>query len=880
MGSASVLLRIRGVLLSALLLLVAGVGFADNVRVKGDHVYYIHRTAGLFILNKSLQVEKVISLPGDLPNDVDADTQTGNVFVACDGGVAFIPQSANAAQWIEDTITTGSLGGNPIQMKQGFTRVAVCDAGGQAFFCHSNDASGLTTMQGFVVRMPAAGGALVNNSPSGTSTARAFEALICDQTAKRVFSISYSGIFHMFDGSTGARLDGSALGDTPFLGGVLDCYFDESLGTKLVGGSFTRVDSKSSVGMIGYNDTGLLNEYGWTSPLHNSRPLRKYHGHYFCGLYESDDFDGKAGVAVTDSAPALFFDSGKNHADNPNRVHVLAPTGNVIFAGCDHGVMVLSAISGQAPQKIALGDTDGQGNLAELESGHVVGGALGQTSSLNGSDPIYLVEAFTNGNVSQPDLSAYALKLTSATPPIISLDGTRRVELFGENLTPDCKVYVDEASVSGGNPKWMATDVSLTGTTSLMATLPPVGFGPMDVLISNNNGRQRADKKDAVVFTRPDIEIQKKDFLIVDKDADPYQWGNVSDPYDRRGAIYRLNGDTGQMDLVAMGAEMYAPKDIAQDPVTGGWFLSIQDFPILSLNGGDSGVFGLDPRKGYFSVKRNLFAANEEFNIAQQILFTPDGRFLYLDSGANVYDSEDNIIGSGRIFEIGAAGSITRFNDYPFWNQPTTMDWGPNGKIYLCDSGDFFGGNPRNWAPGLHRVDPNTGYTELVFRNSKIGHPLDAAFTPEWKLLVIGAHVRTVTGGAKALSSSSYTQDKKGRRTPRITPSWIMSAFFDVSIAEVNVKAAPDDPDAVKVFYSPEETGIVPTCMAFWGRQLYFIGVTTDGDTDHWGLYRFHSYDHTHPELVQQLTGLSYPNRLVIVGPHPRADATEWQGYR
>jgi len=217
----------------------------NTVAVKGSDVYYVHRNLGLLILSKSLQVEKVISLPGGPPEEVDADTVTGNAFVACDGGVAFVPFGADQAQWIPDNLSMGSWMGNPIQIKQGFTDVVVCDTAGYAYFCHSYDSSGLTGMQGYVVRMPTSGGQLQDVSPATTDVLRrAFEELVANLDEKKVFTASYSGIFSMYDAAAGTVLDVKSSGENPYLGDVWDFYLDSrELGipprmVNLVGGDF------------------------------------------------------------------------------------------------------------------------------------------------------------------------------------------------------------------------------------------------------------------------------------------------------------------------------------------------------------------------------------------------------------------------------------------------------------------------------------------------------------------------------------------------------------------------------------------------------------------------------------------------------------------
>ena len=624
--------------------------------------------------------------------------------------------------------------------------------------------------------------------------------------------------------------------------------------------------------------------------------MRDYHDHFFIALYEPEAFGEKSGIVVDDRVKdaTAFFQSTE-----AGDILTLTPSGNAIFGSGRAGVMVPSAVEGVMPELRRQTQTGGQGRLVEIESGHVVGGCLGGGLSINGSAPAYLVFADEGGTIDKVDLSQYALTLTSANPPVAGIDGTTRIELSGANFTPDCQVFIDVDQVvrdwqagreTDAELDLEAKDVTFAGADTLLITAPSVGIGPFDVVVSNNDGRQIAVKNDAVLLARSDLTLQSGDLLIVDEEADLFDLvPDDEENTDQPGAVFRFSPSAGQMDLVTTGKNLRDPIDLAKDPLTNGYFMFVGGFlfsGIPLLQDGNGGVFSLDPVKGYFNVASNLYAAGSGFDIPQQILFTPGGRTLLLDSGANIYDpNHENIVGSGAIFEVQAAGSLIQYVTTPYWDQPRTFDLGPDGMLYVSDPGDIFFGSPeRNWMPGIHRVDIDSGSIELLFRNRSIGFPWDAEFGPDGKLYMISFLGSLLEGPRYDLFKDGWIDGGDLDRVVETQKSHDLLGDFNLdgftngldlmdfgkkwmgpggmfpALIRIDVNAPGDR--AVELLLA--KTDLMPTALAFDpSDNLLLIATTATGPASN--LYRFNFEDPENPAFLHELPGLKRPHRMVMV---------------
>ncbi len=875
----------------------------NNIISRGNRIYYFHPAYGLFVLNQSLLVERLVSLSYGSPNEVDADGKSGNAFVACDGGVTFIPDSSINPTWYPDNISMGSWMGSPMQIEQGYDQVVASQSGGYVYFSHSYDSSGATGMNGYVVRMPATGGPLENLTPDGEPySIRAYEGLLADDEIDRVIAIQYGGIFTMFNATTGELLESSSSGMTPLLGDLVNCYMEkEADGDRFAGGAFLfparpNLPIECSVlDLIIYTDKALLGTAGFTSSFTNSRPLYSYHGRHWHGVFDCDELENKTGVVTYKEYEGTqeFFETGSKGYGLP---HGLTPSGNEMFVSCNLGALIINAPDGGVPSLKTELATQGQGEFVEMTTGHGVAGIESPGFALNGNAPVYLIEAI-NGSLNKVDLSAYAMHLNSCNPPLAGYEGNTVVTLSGVNFTPDCKAYIDidyvardrEDGVANESSLYLAMkDVQYGGPGTLFAKAIPAGLGPFDIAVTNNNGRQWTNLRNAVMLTRPDLNIKSGDFFILDRDADPFDLipavDDEGDDLEQPGAIFHFSPTTKQTSIVTLGKNFRDVMDMAFHPVDKGAYLAIDGYTssgIHQLEGGDAGIFTLDPVKGYFNIPDNLLSASPEYDIAQQVLFMPDGRLFYLDSGyIPDKQAKDTKYAHGAVFEVQPNGASILFATSPYWEQPSTIDLGPDGMVYIAEEGDFLLGDAkRKLAGGIHRMNPNTGYTELLFRNKYLGYPLDGAFAPDGDLYLVvlfGSFSKDVSydlhrdGWIDGKDVNDWLANRNdlnsdglfnGLDLCDLSKEWQGQGGMGMGIVKVDLDAPSSE--AVSMVYT--SAVVVPISLVFdKDGQLLFLG------GNYWwlgsapmGIYRLNLDKSDEAELLYPINNLVTPRRLV-----------------
>lgn len=816
---------------------------------KGPHFYYLHPSAGLIQLSAALQIQSVVSLPGGTPVELDVDSVSGNVFVACKGGVALVRSGANHAEWFEDSFTTyTSMGGSTVTNHYGFDHVAVAD-GHLAFFSHPCDESMFSDMRGMVVTLPTQGGALkeVTAEPAYCSDRSRFHDLVYIPDTGNVVSVAYGAKYRLFDGTQGTQLlDWSGL--NTFAGGtVWDTSLYVTNGEYYVGASLLKYEEDprnlplDATLIFAPGKPGLEHTPANFLPAQGSaRSLRFHQGTYFASHIKDDASHTRGGISAFDASQnGYFIETDPPPVGSANGVSFITVAGDMVYGSCDFGVLGVTATG--IPAKKFYTTTPGQGPLFDLGDGTAAGPGRASTRSSDGSYSIYIVHATPSG-AEVVDLSDACLRLDQVLPPIVSADTLAPIELRGARMTPDCAVYFDitmqgRRMLANDDTEDMTdhrlTSVQYGGIGSLTASVRPLEFGPIDVVIQNNGGRQWAVRTNAVVIERPPITVQKGDWLIVDSEADPYHFAKAGSRK-APGAIFRVNQAQNRLDVVSMALDMPDPMDLIWDPVSQGHYLTVSGYGLSEINGGSSGVFALNLTNGFFSTWRNLVASHADFSSGEQLLLLPDGRMLCLDSTAYLRDGT-NVTSDGIIYEILRTGETRVFSTSPFWKEPRTMDLGPDGRIYACDPGDsLFGGGTNPKIPALHAIDPDTGRADVVFRSSLLGFALDAAFAPDGHLRIL---------------------------------SMLGSPELDhVELLDVDPEAAPEQ--AIHTLLD-SRTSVMPMCLAYLDSDLYLVGVTTDSGT--WGLYRFAPLDPSHPVLIQQLAGLVAPRRLVRAAMSPVA---------
>ncbi len=881
-----------------------------NVAVRNGRIYYIHPAAGLFVLNGGLQFERVVSLTGGPPHEIDADAVSGNAFVACGGGAAFVTAAATSSQWFPDDITTVTLLNTITHNHQGFTNVVVCD-GGLAFFSHMSGYWQSSDMGGYIVTMPTTGGPLTNTQyPQVSQFQREFQSLLCDQALKRVFALSYTGYFTMYDGVSGNVVSRSHPGSFSLMdiwnGFLVQEGGRRYLGAAVLYDTHTPDGLNSHLELLDYDSQGMT-PTTVTLNLSGTRPILYRDGHTFYGIALASP-GNPYGIQVLDPTrqPCATFTT-------PSGVHSMAGSGSAVFGACADGVLVLSSTGReQTPTKLGFGQVPGIGSLVELSAGRVVGGGGGSGFSINGSADPWVAAIDSQGGVVRTNLKPHLMRLDAASPPVDSIDGSRRIQLIGANVTPDTRVYADVDGVARnravGIPddrplEWPASNVTYDGLGGVTATIPRIGFGPLDLVMTNNNGRQWASKNDAVVLQRAPLTLKQADFLIVDAEADPYGLQvKASEPGhddgDAPGAIFHIRGASGAKTVMTMGARMYDPRDLKRDPLTGGWFMVIGNFGLGDLDGGESGVFGIDPETGFFSVERNLFSANEAYNIGQALSFTGGGRMFYLDSGSAIRRAPYDYIGIGVIYTIDSAGRPTPFAYSDQWNQPQTMALAPGGTLYALDGGDvLFGSLGRNWNPGIHAIDTamapppeatllttSSLTTRLLLRDARLGFPLDCAVTPDGKLLIVSLHLAAANPAGHSALSAAMMPGALWPKASTVTHPFGNGAALQADasysdIIEFDPTAEPEH--ALRTLFMPAgQNMILPTSLAMHGDTIYFVGGAMAGEALSWGIYQLDRQNPGNPVLLHAVQGLAQPKRLILLEKGSTAAGRQWPEYR
>lgn len=892
-----------------LLIVLLGVMFlsqsshSNNIISRGNRIYYIHPAYGLFILNPSLLVESLVSLPYGAPNEVDANIKSGNAFVACDGGAIFLSQGSINPVWYPDKISMGSWMGSPMQIEQGYDQVVASQSGGYVYFSHSYDSSGATGMNGYVVRMPASGGPLENLTPDGEPySIRAYQGLLADDELDRVISVQYGGLFTMFNATTGAVMETSSSGLTPLLGDLVNCYIEkEADGDRFAGGAFLyparpNLPIECSVlNLINYTETALLGTAGFYSYFTNSRPLYSYHGRHWHGVFDCVEVENKTGVVTYKEYEGTheFFDTGTKGYGLP---HGLTPSGNEMLVSCRQGALIINAPDGGVPSLKTDMATQGQGEFAEISNGHGVAGSESPGFALNGNAPVYLIEAI-NGSLQKIDLSSYAMRLNSCAPPLAGYEGNTTVTLTGVNFTPDCKAYIDidyvardmEDGVANDSSLYLSMkDVQYGGVGTLLAKAIPAGLGPFDIVVTNNNGRQWTNLRNAVTLTRPDLNIKSGDFFILDRDADPFDLipaeDEDGDDLEQPGAIFHYSPTTKKTSIVTLGKNFRDVMDMAFHPVDKGAYLAIDGYfgsGISQLEGGDAGIFTLDPVKGYFNVPANLLSASPEYDIAQQVLFMPDGRLFYLDSGyIPEKHNKDTKYAHGAVFEVQPNGASILFASSPYWEQPSTIDLGPDGMVYIAEEGDFLLSEAkRKLAGGIHRMNPDTGYTELLFRNKYLGYPLDGAFSPDGDLYLVTLFGNFVKDVAYDVHRDGWIDGRdmneclskridfnsdgffNGLDLCDLSKEWQGRGAMGMGIVKVDLDAPPND--AVTMVYISAEVAPISLLFDKDGQLLFLGGSYWWFGSAPMGIYRLDLQGSGEAEMLYPINNLVTPRRLV-----------------